>query len=133
MRLLLLLLSVIICCTSCFRWGAESKYLKFREYEHVSDGNNNDSSFFVVTYENIGDFQITDPYLRMTIKDTSSKLFRFPMYSESGTFPSIPPHSSAELSFYADNFQFTDAVGKIKLYFSWTNSKGRSSGRRSIR
>ncbi|MCC6701638.1 MAG: hypothetical protein IT221_08940 [Fluviicola sp.] len=133
MKLILMLLSFLLLASSCFRWGAESKYLKFRDYEQVGDGNNNDSSFFIVKYENIGDYAIVDPYLRMTIKDTSSKWFRFPMFSESGTFPTIPPHSTAEMEFYADNFQFTDAVGKIKFYFSWTNSKGKSSGRRSVR
>ncbi len=121
--------------TSCFRWGAESKYLKFRDYALVGDGNNDDSTFFAVTYENLGDYEVTTPYLRVVVKDTARNMlmFRRILFSEGANYATIPPHQQMTYYVYAKRFRMTDNAGKIKFFFSWENYKGKNSGRRSVR
>ncbi|MFY7989462.1 MAG: hypothetical protein ACOVO3_01940 [Fluviicola sp.] len=119
--------------TSCFRWGAEAKYLKFRDYDLVGDGNNNDSTFFAVTYENTGEYEVTTPYLRVVVKDTASGIWKRNLYSEASSYATIPAHQQMTYYIYAKQFQMTDRAGKIKFFISWKNYKGKNSGRRSTR
>jgi hypothetical protein len=119
--------------TSCFRWGAEAKYLKFRDHGMVDDGNNSDSAFFMVTYENLGEYPVTTPYLRVVVKDTTSGIFKRILFSEGANYATIPAHQQMTYYIYAKNFQLTDRAGKIKFFISWENYKGKNSGRRSTR
>jgi len=119
--------------TSCFRWGAEAKYLKFRDYDLVGDGNNNDSTFFAVTYENLGEHEVTTPYLRVVVKDTTRGIWKRNLYSEASNYATIPARQQITYSIYAKQFQMTDRAGKIKFFISWKNYKGKNSGRRSTR
>lgn len=121
--------------TSCFRWGAEAKYLKFRDYDLVGDGNNNDSTFFAVTYENLSEYEVTNPYLRVVVKDTTRNilLFKRILFSEGANYATIPAHQQMTYYIYAKQFQLTDRADKIKFFISWENYKGKNSGRRSVR
>ena len=119
--------------TGCVRKGLESKYVKLESHQLVGDGNNNDSNFFQIRYTNQSPNPIADPYLRMAIKDTSSKLFKKTLYSESKNFPTIPANTYFTVLLYADDFQYYDLVGKTKFFLSWTNSEGKTAIRRSIR
>jgi len=134
MKTSLSLLSLLVLLnTGCVRKGLESKYVKLDNHELVGDGNNNDSNFFQIRYTNQSPNPITDPYLRMAIKDTSSKLFKKTLYSESKTFPTVPANTDFIVLLYAEDFQYSDLVGKTKFFLSWTNSEGKSSIRRSVR
>lgn len=128
--IILFLVSVFV--TACLHKGAESKQVKFYGYDLVGDGNNNDSTFFELRYENKSSIPLKEPYLRMVIKDTSDKIFKHILYSESQNLADIPAHTPFTVYFYAENFQFSAAVEKAKFYLSWTNSKGKKSIRRSI-
>lgn len=124
---------LIVLVTGCVRWGAESRYVKFDGYELVGDGNNNDSAFFEIHYINSSDTILGTPYLRMVIKDTSGKFFKPILFSKSANHPDVPPHSNVTYRYYAKHFMFSERTGKIKFYYSWKNSKGKTSVRRSIR
>lgn len=128
-----LLLLFTLLNVGCVRKGLESKYVKLESQQLVSDGNNNDSNFFEIRYTNQSPNPITDPYLRMAIKDTSSKFFKKTLYSESKNFPTVPANTNFTVLLYAEDFQYSDVVGKTKFFLSWTNSEGKTSIRRSIR
>lgn len=117
---------------SCFHRGDESKYVKFDFYELATDGNDGDSNFFYLHFKNNSNHTLKDPYLRMVIKDTSSKIFKPRLFSDSETFTEIPANTAFTAAFYAGSFQFGDDVGKIKIYLSWTNHKGKKGVRRVI-
>lgn len=127
------IMCVLYLASSCVRWGAESRYVKFDGYELVGDGNNDDSTFFEIKYRNNSDTSLRGPYLRMVIKDTSGKFFKPILYSHSDNHPDVPAHSEVVYRYYAKDFTFTGATGKKKFFYSWTNSKGKSSVRRSVR
>ena len=132
MKQLLLFFLTAILITSCIRKGKESKYVKFHGYQLVTDGNNGDSVFFELRYENKSDYPLKEPYCRMVIKDTSDKIFKPILFSDSDNLPEVPAHTWFNVYFYSDGFQFTNDVGKVKCYLSWTNSKGKRSFRRSV-
>jgi hypothetical protein len=132
MKLLIVIGITGIVFTSCFHKGAQSKYVKFHGYSLVGDGNDNDSSFFRLDYENKSDYPLKAPYVRMVIKDTSSKLFKPILFSDSKNLDDIPSHTSFSVWFFSDGFQFSSAVGKVKCYLSWTNSNGKRSIRRTV-
>lgn len=123
----------VLVLSSCIRWGAQSKYVKFDGYELVGDGNDNDSSFFEIKYRNNSDTLLRGPYLRMVIKDTSRKFFKPILYSHADNHPDVPAHSEVVYRYYAKGFTYTGSTGKKKFFYSWTNSKGKSSVRRSVR
>jgi hypothetical protein len=125
-----LILSIVV--TGCLHKGAQSKYVKCYGYSLVGDGNNNDSSFFRLSYENKSGSPLKEPFVRMVIKDTTDKFFKPILFSDSKSFPDVPAHSSFTVDFYSKNFEFSNEVGKVKLYLSWTNSKGRNSIRRKV-
>lgn len=129
---IILLLSATVLATACIHKGAESKQVKFLGFDLVGDGNNNDSTFFELRYENKSSIPLKEPYLRMVIKDTSDKVFKHILYSESQNLPDIAAHSPFTVYFYAENFQYSAKVGKTKFYLSWTNSKGKKSIRRKV-
>lgn len=118
--------------SACYHRGADSKYVTYDYYELVDDGNNGDSSFFKVYYKNESDYPLKSAWLRMTIKDTSSKLIKSTLFSDIKDLPEIPAKTNFKVVFYADNFQFGDNVGKLKFYLSWKNHKGKTSVRRVV-
>lgn len=130
-RLITILLPALL-AASCLHKGAESKYVKFMGCTLVSDGNNNDSSFFKIDYENKSDQPLKDPFVRMVIKDTSDKMFKPILFSASDNLDDIPAHTAFTVSFYSEGFQYSDATGKTKYYLSWTNSNGKRSIRRRV-
>lgn len=117
---------------SCLHKGKESKYVKFHGYQLVGDGNNNDSAFFELRYENKSSVPLKAPYCRISIKDTSDKFFKPILFSDAKNFEDVPAHTWFNVYFYSDGFQFSNAVGKVKCYLSWTNSKGKRSIRRAV-
>jgi hypothetical protein len=129
-----ILSSLLLCfvVTSCIHKGRESKYVKFKGYQLVTDGNNGDSVFFELHYENKSDYPLKEPFCRMVIKDTSDKMFKPILFSDSKVFADVPAHSHFYVYFYSKGFEFSDAVGKVKCYLSWTNSKGKNAFRRSV-
>lgn len=132
MKLVVLITAILVVLGSCIHKGKESKYVKFHGYQLVTDGNNGDSVFFELRYENKSDYPLKEVYCRMAIKDTSDKIFKHILFSDSDNLPDVPAHTWFNVYFYSDGFQFTDAVGKVKCYLSWTNSKGKTSFRRSV-
>jgi hypothetical protein len=54
------------------------------------------------------------------------------LFSASLNLDDQPAQHAFNVLFYADNFQFSDNVGKAKCYLSWTNSKGHRSIRRKV-
>lgn len=129
---LLLFVPILLAISSCIRWGHESKFVRFDGYELVGDGNDNDSTFFIVSYRNKCESWLGAPYCRMVIKDTSGKIFGSGLYSQSEVIPDVAPKTNFSIKLYAENFQFTDEVGKVKFYLSWTNGKGKNSVRRHV-
>jgi hypothetical protein len=125
-------LLLFLVLTSCLHKGAQSKYVKCYGYSLIGDGNNNDSSFFRLSYENKSGSPLKEPFVRMVIKDTSDKLFKPILFSDSKNLPDVPAHTSFYVDFYARDFQFSNETGKAKLYLSWTNSKGKRSIRRKV-
>ncbi len=125
-------LSVLFIMSSCIRWGHESRFVRFDGYTMVGDGNDNDSTFFIVSYRNKCKSWLGEPYCRMVIKDTTGKLFGSGLYSNSETIQDVEPLTDFSFKFYADNFTFTDEVGKVKFYLSWTNGKGKTAVRRHV-
>lgn len=116
----------------CFHYGSGSKYVKFDSYVLASDGNNGDSNFFYVTYKNKGPEPLKNPYLRMVIKDTSDKIFKKILFSDSRIFSEVPGHSDFTIKFFAGNYIPGNDVGKVKFYLEWTNKKGKKSVKRTI-
>lgn len=127
----LCVLSIIL--FSCIRKGAESKDVKYLSYNYYPAVYVGDTSFYLVNYENKSSAVLRSPYIRVAVKDTSSKLFHKLLYSDSKNLLDIPAHSSFSVRF--DVFQAIDFnnVAKIKFYLSWTNSKDNKSIRRSVR
>lgn len=132
MKAIVFTAAILLVLGSCIHKGKESKYVKFHGYQLVTDGNNGDSVFFELRYENKSDVPLKDPYCRMAIKDTSDKIFKHILFSDSKNFEDVPAHTWFNVYFYSDGFQFSDEVGKVKCYLSWTNSKGKRSIRRSV-
>lgn len=118
--------------TSCIKWGNGSKFIKFEDYQLVGDGNNNDSTFFEVEYFNKGNDSILEPLCSITIKDTTDKLIKKTLYSNSQEISFVPPHQSFYFYIYAEDFQLTSEVGKLKFILLWKNKKGKTSGVRKI-
>lgn len=128
-----LLLFLVFLAAACIRKGAESKYVKFKGYQLIGDGNDNDSTFFELRYENKSEHPLVDPYIRMVIKDTSSKVFKPILFSDSRNFEDVGAKQYFNVCFYAKGFQFSSETGKMKFYLEWTNSKGKRSFRRAVR
>jgi hypothetical protein len=126
-------LIALLLLAACIRKGAESKYVKFKGYQLVGDGNNNDSTFFKLTYENKSEHPLKEPYIRMVIKDTSAKMFKPILFSDSRNFEDVGAKQYFDIYFYAKGFQFSSETGKLKFYLEWTNSKGKRSFRRAVR
>jgi hypothetical protein len=132
MKLLSLFLSLLL-LAACIRKGAESKYVKFKGYQLIGDGNDNDSTFFELTYENKSDQPLKEPYIRMVIKDTSAKMFKPILFSDSKNFEDVGAKQYFNIYFYSKGYQFSAETGKMKFYLEWTNSKGKRSFRRAVR
>ena len=122
----------LLVLTSCIALGKGSHKVKYSSYALIGDGNNNDSSFFIVNFKNKSEYPLLEPNLVMTIKDTSSKMIKHSLFSNSATFDDVAAHTDFSVKLYAKDFYFTDEVGKVKLLLSWTNQKGKSSFRRRI-
>lgn len=118
--------------TSCIKWGNGSKNVKFEDYQLVGDGNDNDSTFFEVEYFNKGNDSILEPLCKITIKDTTDKLIKKTLYSNSQEINFVAPHQSFYFHIYAGDFQLTSEVGKLKFILLWKNKKGKTSGVRKI-
>lgn len=123
---------ILLSLTGCFHHGADSKYVKYDSYELACDGNDCDSNYFYLNFRNNGSEPLKSPYVRFVIKDTSDKMFKPILFSDSKTINDIPPYTSFTIKLYAGNFQLSSEVGKSKVYFSWTNKKGKKSVRRSV-
>lgn len=132
MKLLHLVLSLLL-LAACIRKGTESKYVKFKGYQLIGDGNDNDSTFFELRYENKSDQPLKEPYIRMVIKDTSAKMFKPILFSDSKNFEDVGAKQYFNIYFYAKGYQFSAETGKMKFYLEWTNSKGKRSFRRAVR
>lgn len=132
LKTILLSLSTLIALSACFHRGADSKHVKYDYYELVNDGNNGDSSFFKVYYKNESNYPLKSAWLKMTIKDTSSKMFKSTLFSDLQDLPEIPAKTNFKVVFYAKDFQFGDNVGKLKFYLSWKNHKGKTAVRRVV-
>ena len=132
MKKSLFAIAALIILSGCYHRGAESKYVKFDSYELVGDGNNGDSNFFHVYYHNESDYPLKAPWLSMTIKDTSSKMFKHTLFSAAKDLPDIEANTNFVVTFYAEDFQFSDNVGKLKFMLRWKNHKGRTSVRREV-
>ena len=132
MRNLFYLSFFLLVLTSCIALGKGSHKVKYSSYALVGDGNNNDSSFFIVHFKNKSEYPLLEPNLIMTIKDTSSKMLKHTLFSSSTDFEDVPAHTDFYVKVYAKDFYFTDEVGKIKLLLGWTNKKGKTSFRRRI-
>lgn len=119
--------------TSCIRHGAESVDVKFKSYEFYPAYSTLDTSYYLVSYENKSDEILKNPYLRISVKDTSDKVFKKIIFSDSKNFNSVNPNSSFTVKFNVTNDIDFTKVGKIKFFLSWTNSKNKTSVRRTIR
>lgn len=118
--------------TSCIAIGKGSHKVKYSSYALVGDGNDNDSSFFIVNFKNKSEYPLLEPNLMMTIKDTSGKMLKHTLFSNSVDFEDVQAHTDFSVKLYAKDFYFTDEVGKVKLLLDWTNKKGKTSFRRRI-
>lgn len=123
---------LLLTMSACYHRGAESKHVKYDSYELVNDGNNGDSSFFKIYYQNTSDYPLKSAWMRLTIKDTSSKIFKSTLFSDAKDLPEIPAKTNFTVVFYAKDFQFGDEVGKLKFYLTWENHKGKKSVRRVV-
>lgn len=123
---------LLLVLSSCIAMGKGSRKVKYDNYFLVGDGNDNDSSFFFVYFKNKSDYPLVNPDLSMTIKDTTNKMISKTLYSSYTTFADVPAHTDFYVKVYAEDFYFSDEVGKIKLLLSWTNKKGKNSFRRRI-
>lgn len=117
---------------ACVKWGKGSKHVSFEGYQLVGDGNDNDSTFFEVHYKNKGNDSLINTYCRMVVKDTTSKLFKGTLFSDSNKGIGVSPRSDFYYYFYAADYNPSSDVGKVKFYLSWTNPKDRRSGVRKI-
>lgn len=126
------ILLLLLTLASCIALGKGSHKVKYSSYSLVGDGNDNDSSFFMVYFKNKSDYPLIEPMLTLTIKDTSNKTIQKTLFKESQTFPDIVAHTDFSVKIYAQDFYFSDEVGKLKLLLVWTNKKGKSSFRRRI-
>jgi hypothetical protein len=106
--------------------------VKYDGYYLTGDGNNDDSTFFMVSFKNKSDYPLVEPDLLMTIKDTTGKWLSGTMFSSLVYFEDQAAHSNFTVKVYAEGFTFSDEVGKIKFLLSWTNKKGKNSFRRRI-
>lgn len=113
--------------TACVKLGNGSKNVKFLGCLRVDDGNNGDSTFFKVSYRNKGDEILKNANCDITIKDTSSTLFKSTLFSSSSNNIDAQPHSDFYFYIYSKDFTESNAVGKSKFLLTWTNKKGRQS------
>ncbi len=127
----LCVLSIIL--FSCIRKGAESKDVKFLSHNFYPAVYVGDTSFFLVNYQNKSNVVLRSPFIRLAVKDTSSKLFHKTLYSDSKNLGDIPANSSFSIRFDVFNNIDFNKVAKIKFYLSWTNSNDNKSIRRSVK
>lgn len=132
MKKLTLFISCLLLLVSCIKWGNGSKHVKYIDYQLVGDGNNNDSTFFEVHYQNKGDDTLKEPVCSMNVKDTVDKMIKNTLFYSSVNGADVMPHSDFYYYFYSEGFNISSEVGKIKFLLLWTNKKGKTSGHRRI-
>lgn len=118
--------------SACIAMGKGSHKVKYDGYYLSGDGNDNDSAFFYVSFKNKSDYPLVEPNLMVTVKDTSDKTFKKTIWTGDTTFADQAANSNFTVKLYAEDFYFTDEVGKVKFFLSWTNKKGKGSFRRRI-
>jgi hypothetical protein len=123
---------IVFVLSACIAKGKGSHKVKYDGYYLTGDGNNDDSTFFMVSFKNKSDYPLVEPDLLMTIKDTTGKWLSGTMFSSLVYFEDQAAHSNFTVKVYAEGFTFSDEVGKIKFLLSWTNKKGKNSFRRRI-
>lgn len=121
-----------ILVSSCIGMGKGSRKVKYNGYYLGGDGNNNDSTFFYVSFKNKSDYPLLSPNLGITVKDTSSKMIKPIIWSGNVDFADQAANSEFTVKVYAEDYTETDEVGKIKFLLDWTNKKGKTSFRRRI-
>lgn len=132
MKNVIYLLVFVLALSSCIAIGKGSHKVKYDSYALVGDGNDNDSSFFMVYFKNKSDYPLIDPNLSVNVKDTSNKMFKATLFYNDVDFDDVAAKTDFVVKVYAKDFYFTDEVGKIKLILDWTNKKGKNSFRRRI-
>ncbi len=125
-------LILVLALSSCIALGKGSRKVKYDSYALIGDGNDNDSSFFMVYFKNKSDYPLIEPNLSVSVKDTSDKMFKKSLFYNDVDFEDVAAHTDFVVKVYAKDFYFTDEVGKIKLILDWTNKKGKNSFRRRI-
>src|SRR6218665_3053382 len=123
---------LLLVLSACIAKGKGSHKVKYSGYYLTGDGNDDDSTFFMVSFKNKSDYPLVKPDLMMTIKDTSSKMISKTLFSSVVYFEDQAANSDFTVKVYAEGFTFSSEVGKIKFLLSWTNPKGRISFRRRI-
>jgi len=123
---------VLLVLSACIAKGKGSRKVKYDGYYLSGDGNDNDSSFFYVSFKNKSDYPLIEPDLLMTVKDTSSKMISKTLFSSLVYFEDQAANSNFSVKVYAEDYTPSSEVGKIKFLLSWTNKKGRNSFRRRI-
>lgn len=123
---------MLLVLSACIAKGKGSRKVKYDGYYLSGDGNDNDSSFFYVSFKNKSDYPLIEPDLLMTVKDTSSKMISKTLFSSLVYFEDQAANSNFTVKVYAEDYTPSSEVGKIKFLLSWTNKKGRNSFRRRI-
>ena len=126
------ILSIIL--SSCIRYGAESRYVKYQHFTYNPAISVGDTSYYLVTYTNKSAFPLITPSLSITVKDTAKGIvFLHTLYRGHKNLDTIPDSTEFSVRFNVLK-EFDQAkIHKIKFKLYWTNSEGKRSFRRSVK